>query len=55
MREPARAFVDLVVWQKAHAFVRPVYGATRHFLKEELYGLSAQRSRGFSAPTAPPF
>ena len=45
MREPARSFQDLIVWQKAHAFVLQVYEATRRFPKEELYGLSSQFRR----------
>lgn len=42
MREPAKSFLDLIVWQKAHAFVLQVYAATRGFPKEEQYGLSSQ-------------
>jgi four helix bundle protein len=45
MRQPARSFVDLVVWQKAHAFVLPVYEATQTFPKTELYGLTMQFRR----------
>ena len=30
-REPARCFQDLILWQKAHAFVRGVYASTRTF------------------------
>ena len=45
MREPARSFQDLIVWQKAHAFVLQVYAATRQFPREERYGLSAQFRR----------
>ena len=45
MREPAKTFRDLIVWQKAHAFVLQVYTATRSFPKEESYGLSAQFRR----------
>ena len=45
MREPAKLFQDLMVWQKAHAFVLQVYAATRRFPKEELYGLSSQFRR----------
>lgn len=42
MREPAKSFLDLIVWQKAHAFVLQAYAVTRSFPKEERYGLSAQ-------------
>ncbi len=45
MREPAKSFQDLIVWQKAHAFVLQVYAATRRFPKEERYGLSVQFRR----------
>ena len=45
MREPARSFLDLMVWQKAHAFVLLVYAATQAFPKAELYGLTAQFRR----------
>jgi four helix bundle protein len=44
-RQPARTFEDLVVWQKAHAFVLGVYHATRTFPREETYGLTAQLRR----------
>jgi four helix bundle protein len=45
MRQPAKSFQDLIVWQKAHAFVLRVYAATRCFPKEERYGLSSQFRR----------
>src|SRR5574340_491657 len=45
MREPAKSFQDLIVWQKAHAFVLQVYAATRRFPEEERYGLSSQFRR----------
>ena len=44
-REPARSFEDLVVWQKAHAFVLDVYRLTKGFPREETYGLTAQIRR----------
>jgi len=44
-RNPARSFLDLIVWQKAHQFVLAVYGYTRSFPKEEIYGLTSQLSR----------
>ncbi|MDO8586181.1 MAG: four helix bundle protein [Armatimonadota bacterium] len=37
--------MDLIVWQKAHAFVLQVYIETRVFPKEELYGLTSQFRR----------
>lgn len=45
MRAAAKLFQDLIVWQKAHAFVLQVYTATRAFPKEELYGLTSQFRR----------
>jgi four helix bundle protein len=39
-RSPARSFRDLVVWQKAHAFVLAVYRYTEGFPEREKYGLS---------------
>ncbi len=45
MREPAKRFEDLVVWQKAHALVLGVYKETRRFPKEETYGLTRQLRR----------
>jgi four helix bundle protein len=45
MRTPAKSFQDLILWQKAHAFVLHVYTATRTFPKEELYGLTSQFRR----------
>jgi len=44
-REPARTFEDLIVWQKAHAFVIGVYRITAGFPRDEIYGLSAQLRR----------
>lgn len=44
-RPPAKSFQDLIVWQKAHAFVLGVYAATKLFPKEELYGLTSQFRR----------
>jgi hypothetical protein len=31
-RQPVRAFEELIVWQKAHAFVLNVYKISRHDL-----------------------
>lgn len=44
-RSAARTFEDLIVWQKAHAFVLGVYAETAVFPKIELYGLSSQMRR----------
>ncbi len=42
MREPAKTFEDLLVWQKAHLFVLAVYRLSGAFPKCEIYGLSSQ-------------
>lgn len=44
-RERAQSFEDLIVWQKAHAFVLEVYRMTEAFPKHELYGLTSQLRR----------
>lgn len=44
-RPAAKAFTDLIVWQKAHAFVLTVYRLTEGFPKSETYGLSSQFRR----------
>lgn len=45
MSKPARTFLDLLVWQKAHRFVLEVYVLTAAFPKQETYGLSLQMRR----------
>jgi len=45
MREPARTFEDLLVWQKAHLFVLAVYRLSEPFPKHEIYGLTSQFRR----------
>jgi four helix bundle protein len=44
-RAPSRTFEDLIVWQKAHAWVLAVYRFTRAFPQNELYGLVSQFRR----------
>lgn len=44
-RGPAKSFEDLVVWQRAHAFVLGVYGITRGFPNQESFGLVSQLRR----------
>lgn len=44
-RKPARTFEDLVVWQKAHAFVLEVYRVSGGFPSNERYGLTSQLRR----------
>jgi four helix bundle protein len=50
--EPAKSFRDLIVWQKAHAFVLLVYSTTQNFPKEEIYGLTSQFRRAAISVTA---
>ncbi len=45
MREPARSFQDLVLWQKAHQFVLDMYRFTDTFPQKEVYGLTSQLRR----------
>jgi four helix bundle protein len=45
IREPAKTFEDLLVWQKAHAFVLIAYNLSGAFPKHELYGLTSQFRR----------
>ena len=45
MRPAAQTFEDLIVWQKAHAFVLEIYLITESFPKSELYGLTSQLRR----------
>ena len=45
MREPARRFEDLIVWQKAHALVLAMYGLTKSFPADERFGLISQIRR----------
>jgi len=41
----ARSFADLIVWQKAHAFVLNTYRLTAQFPHTEVYGLTSQLRR----------
>ena len=45
VRAPARKFEDLIVWQKAHAWVLAAYRFSERFPSKELYGLTAQLRR----------
>ncbi len=45
MKRPTQKFEDLIVWQKAHAFVLSIYGLTASFPREERYGLTSQFRR----------
>ncbi len=42
-------FRTLTVWQRSHAFTLKVYAATKHFPKEELFGLTSQLRRSSSS------
>ncbi|MBC8373166.1 MAG: four helix bundle protein [Planctomycetes bacterium] len=47
-----RSYNNLVAWQKARALVKRIYGATKLFPKEELYGLTQQiRRAAVSVPS----
>jgi len=36
LRQPAKCFEDLIVWQKAHQFVLSVYRMSEDFPKNEI-------------------
>jgi len=41
----AKTFTDLIVWQKAHAFVLSTYRLSNSFPQSEVYGLTSQLRR----------
>lgn len=41
----AYCFENIIAWQKAHAFVLLVYRVTKHFPKDEFFGLTSQFRR----------
>jgi four helix bundle protein len=43
---------DLIAWQKAMALVTDVYGLTKTFPREEMYGLTAQTRRAAASVPA---
>lgn len=45
MNKPARSFVDLIVWQKAHQLVLSTYKYSDAFPKNEIFGLTSQLRR----------
>jgi four helix bundle protein len=45
-------FTDLVVWQKAHRFVLAVYSVSKHFPREEQFGLTSQMRRAAVSVTS---
>jgi four helix bundle protein len=52
MKENAKSFKDLIVWQKAHQWVLDIYQLTKSFPKEELFGLTSQLRRAAVSITA---
>ncbi|MFH1233175.1 MAG: four helix bundle protein [Patescibacteria group bacterium] len=45
MNEEIKSYRDLIVWQKSIGLVVEIYQITKHFPKEELYGLTIQIRR----------
>jgi len=45
MENTAKSFRDLVVWQKAHAFVLEIYRVSEGFPATERYGITSQLRR----------
>jgi len=43
--EASRRFTELIVWRKAHQFVLHIYGLTKNFPREEMFGLTSQLRR----------
>jgi four helix bundle protein len=52
MAEKTGSYKDLVVWQQAMDLAVSVYGATRSWPKEELYGLTSQARRAATSVPA---
>ena len=47
-----KAYTELIAWQKSIDLVTDVYGITRQFPKEEVYGLTSQiRRAAISVPS----
>ncbi|HXX24930.1 MAG TPA: four helix bundle protein [Terriglobia bacterium] len=49
-RQAAKTFLDLLVWQRAHAFVLAIYKRTAAFPNREAYGLASQMRAAVSIP-----
>ncbi len=52
MRDSARSFQDLIVWQKAHQLVLGIYNFTNNFPGSEIYGLTSQLRRAATSVPA---
>ncbi|MER8412825.1 MULTISPECIES: four helix bundle protein [unclassified Mesorhizobium] len=52
MAEKTGSYKDLLVWQQAMDLVVAIYGATKSWPKEELYGLTSQARRAASSVPA---
>lgn len=52
MREAAKSFQDLIVWQKAHQAVLKAYQLSQAFPKSEQYGLTSQFRRSVTSIAA---
>jgi four helix bundle protein len=44
MKEKSKKYSDLLIWKKAHKLLLDVYRITKHFPKEEIFGLTLQLS-----------
>jgi four helix bundle protein len=49
MADKSQSFRDVIVWQKAHAFVLQLYRCTEAFPKHELFALTSQLRRAASS------
>jgi four helix bundle protein len=52
MEQPSKSFRDLVVWQRAHAFVLAVYRISEGFPSSERFGLTSQLRRAAASVPA---
>ncbi len=50
--EKSKTFKEVIVWQKAHAFVLSVYKVSEKFPKSEMYGLTSQFRRAATSIAA---
>lgn len=48
----AKSFTELEVWKTGHKLVLYIYGLTKQFPKEELFGLTSQMKRSVASITA---